>query len=82
MSLRLALQRLLRSQSRATDGSVRDTNILFVCLQSKLQVFGNRRQNKKEHLLVLLFVLVRSPRLELGRVHHTPLKRRRLPIPP
>ena len=37
---------------------------------------------EKAHRLARFFIVVRSPRLELGRVHHTPLKRTRLPIPP
>jgi len=53
---------------------------LCVCIR-KLQVSTVAKIKNTSHS-VRVFILVRSPRLELGRVHHTPLKRTRLPIPP
>ena len=54
---------------------------LCVCIR-KLQVSVSVQIKNTSRLVRVFFVLVRSPRLELGRVHHTPLKRTRLPIPP
>ena len=44
--------------------------------------FGDRAQKKNTSRLTRVIFMVRSPRLELGRCNHTPLKRTRLPIPP
>ncbi len=43
---------------------------------------GDRTKEKHESFDSCFFFVVRSPRLELGRCNHTPLKRTRLPIPP
>lgn len=54
---------------------------LFACGHESL---GSLHLTKKVSTdnFVLTFLMVRSPRLELGRCNHTPLKRTRLPIPP
>ena len=79
---RLVLQRLLNFVSIVCNGRVpvRDTNKgLCVC---KANFKSTVVHKEKAHRLARFFIVVRSPRLELGRVHHTPLKRTRLPIPP
>ena len=43
---------------------------------------GVRRKRKNTNKVRAYLFVVRSPRLELGRCNHTPLKRTRLPIPP
>ena len=72
-------------QSRATDG-VRPNNASIVAcklfdLQGEFK-FGVRRKRKNTNKVRAYLFVVRSPRLELGRCNHTPLKRTRLPIPP
>ena len=72
-------------QSRATDG-VRPNNASIVAcklfdLQGEFK-FGVRKKRKNTNKVRAYFFVVRSPRLELGRCNHTPLKRTRLPIPP
>ena len=72
-------------QSRATDG-VRPNNASIVaCKLNNLQgefKFGVRKKRKNTNKVRAYLFVVRSPRLELGRCNHTPLKRTRLPIPP
>ena len=72
-------------QSRATDG-VRPNNASIVaCKLFNLQgefKFGVRKKRKNTNKVRAYLFVVRSPRLELGRCNHTPLKRTRLPIPP
>ena len=48
--------------------------------RTQASVSAKKRKNTNK-VRAYLFV-VRSPRLELGRCNHTPLKRTRLPIPP
>ena len=72
-------------QSRATDG-VRPNNASIVAcklfdLQGEFK-FGVRKKRKNTNKVRAYLFVVRSPRLELGRCNHTPLKRTRLPIPP
>ena len=47
----------------------------------RTQASVSAKKEKARKVRAYLFV-VRSPRLELGRCNHTPLKRTRLPIPP
>ena len=72
-------------QSRATDG-VRPNNASIVACklfdsQGEFK-FGVRKKRKNTNKVRAYLFVVRSPRLELGRCNHTPLKRTRLPIPP
>ena len=72
-------------QSRATDGARPNNASIVACklfnLQGGVQVRCPQKKEKARKVRAYLFV-VRSPRLELGRCNHTPLKRTRLPIPP
>ena len=83
---RLAHQRLLPKVNRVqrtvpvpTMQALLPTNC-SICRGSSSSVSAKKRKNTNK-VRAYLFV-VRSPRLELGRCNHTPLKRTRLPIPP
>ena len=72
-------------QSRATDGARPNNASIVACKLFDLQgefKFGVRRKRKNTNKVRAYLFVVRSPRLELGRCNHTPLKRTRLPIPP
>ena len=72
-------------QSRATDGARPNNASIVACKLFDLQgefKFGVRKKRKNTNKVRAFFFVVRSPRLELGRCNHTPLKRTRLPIPP
>ena len=72
-------------QSRATDGARPNNASIVACKLNNLQgefKFGVRRKRKNTNKVRAYLFVVRSPRLELGRCNHTPLKRTRLPIPP
>ena len=72
-------------QSRATDGARPNNASIVACKLFDLQgefKFGVRKKRKNTNKVRAYLFVVRSPRLELGRCNHTPLKRTRLPIPP
>ena len=72
-------------QSRATDGARPNNADIVACKLNNLQgefKFGVRKKKEKARKVRAYLFVVRSPRLELGRCNHTPLKRTRLPIPP
>ena len=72
-------------QSRATDGARPNNASIVACKLNNLQgefKFGVRKKRKNTNKVRAYLFVVRSPRLELGRCNHTPLKRTRLPIPP
>ena len=73
-------------RSIACNGRCPSQQCKHCCLQivrfaGGVQVRCPQKRKNTNKVRAYLFV-VRSPRLELGRCNHTPLKRTRLPIPP
>ena len=73
LRLRLSLLAVSRTESELRKNAPCEVS------HASLDVRKKRKNTNK--VRAYLFV-VRSPRLELGRCNHTPLKRTRLPIPP
>ena len=74
LRLRLSLLAVSRAESELRI-NMRRATVLHASL-------GVRKKRKNTNKVRAYLFVVRSPRLELGRCNHTPLKRTRLPIPP
>ena len=70
---------LARRVERQSDGVRVAQKCAVRCIARKPRCSHKRKNTNKVRAF---FFVVRSPRLELGRCNHTPLKRTRLPIPP